>query len=105
MNSMFSVTGRVLHLFAAPGRIDKESGVIDSDKPKVQIIGRIPQHNGEFKYDLVSLTCHDLADFRDLVGRDVSIPIGVFAPKPGQVIFFIPRGCKPALISDVPRET
>ena len=99
MNSMFSVTGRVLHLFAAPGRIDKESGSVDDDKPKVQILGSIPQRNGEYKFELVSLTCHDLTAFQDLVGRDISIAIGVFAPKAGQVIYFIPQGAKPALVA------
>ena len=98
MNSMFSVTGRVLHLFPAPGRIDKESGEVDQDKPKVQILGRIPLRNGEFKFDVISLTCHDLSDFEELRGREVSIPIGSFSPKAGQVIHFIPQGCKPTLI-------
>lgn len=98
MNSMFSVTGRVLHLFAAPGRIDKTSGEVDDDKPKVQILGRIPQRNGEYKFDLISLTCHDLSLFENLVGRDISIAIGVFAPKAGQVIYFIPQGSQPSLV-------
>lgn len=98
MNSMFSVTGRVLHLFAAPGRIDRDSGEVDEDKPKVQILGSVPQRNGQHKYDLVSLTCHDLTLFKDLVGKDISIAIGVFAPKAGQVIYFIPQGAKPVLV-------
>ncbi len=98
MNSMFSVTGRVIHLFAAPGRIDKSSGEVDDDKPKVQIIGSIPQRNGEFKYEIVSLTCHDLTFFADLIGREVCVPIGSFAPKAGQVIYFIPQGCRPVVL-------
>ncbi len=98
MNSLLSVTGRVIHLFAAPGRIDKASGEVDEDKPKVQIIGSLPQRNGEFKYEIISLTCHDLTLFHDLIGHEISIPIGVFAPKAGQVIYFIPQGCKPAVL-------
>lgn len=98
MNSMFSITGRVLHLFPAPGRIDKETGAVDDDKPKVQILGCIPLRNGEFQYDIISLTCHDLSLFESLRGREVSVPIGTFAPKAGQVVHFIPKGCKPALV-------
>lgn len=99
MNSMFSVTGRVIHLFAAPGRVDKESGSVDDDKPKVQILGLIPQRNGEHKYELVSLTCHDLTAFQDLVGQYISIAIGAFSPTAGQVIYYIPQGAKPALVA------
>lgn len=98
MNSMFSVTGRIVHLYAAPGRIDKESGEADDDKPKVQIMGCIPQRNGEFKYEIVSLTCHDLPYFEDLKDREVCVPIGTFSPKAGQVIYFIPKGSRPVVL-------
>jgi hypothetical protein len=95
--SMFQICGVVVHLFNAPGRIDKESGVVDDDKPKVQIMGEVPQRNGQIRLDLVSLTCHNPADFSELLGQRVTVALGMFAPKAGQVLYFIPQGCKPSL--------
>jgi hypothetical protein len=95
--SMFQVCGTVARLFDAPGRIDKETGMVDDDKPKVQIIGEVPQRNGQFKLEIISLTCHNPADFLDLLGQRVTVPLGMFAPKAGQVLYFIPQGCKPSL--------
>ena len=40
--SMFQVSGVVLHLFDAPGRIDKDTGEVDDDKSKVQLLGETP---------------------------------------------------------------
>ena len=97
--SMFQICGLVVHLFDAPGRIDKESGQVDDDKPKVQIMGEVPQRNGQVKFELVSLTCHNPADFSEFLGQRVTVPLGIFAPKAGQVLYFIPQGSKPSLAS------
>ena len=97
--SMFLLTGQVMHLFDAPGRIDKTSGEVDADKPKVQIMGEIPQRNGQIKYDIISLTCHSPEDFAGLKGKRVSVPLGMFAPSAGNIVYFIPQGCKPSLVS------
>lgn len=95
--SMFQLCGVIVHIFDAPGRIDKESGQADDDKPKVQIMGEIPQRNGQVKYDLLSLTCHNADDFLPFLSQKVVIPFGFFSPKAGQVLCFIPQGCKPSL--------
>ena len=68
---------QVVHLFDAPGRIDKESGQIDDDKPKVQIMGEVPQRNGQVKFELVSLSCHNPADFSEFLGQRVTVPLGI----------------------------
>lgn len=97
--SMFQVSGVVLHLFDAPGRVDKTSGEVDADKPKVQIMGEIPQRNGQVKYDIIDLTCHSPEDFAGLKGKRVTVPLGMFAPTAGNIVYFIPQGCKPSLES------
>lgn len=94
--SMFTISGVVLHLFDAPGRVDKQSGNIDEDKPKVQLLGEIPQRNGQVKYGLIDLTCRDPEDFRPFLKRHVSCPIGVFSAAKEKTIYFIPEGCKPS---------
>ena len=67
--SMFQVSGVVLHLFDAPGRIDRDTGAVDDDKPKVQLLGEIPQRNGQAKFDVITLTCHNPSDFDGLKGN------------------------------------
>ena len=95
--SMFQVSGVVLHLFDAPGRIDKETGEVDDDKPKVQLLGEIPQRNGQSKFDVITLTCHNPADFDGLKGKRVVVPLGMFSPSKGNIIYYIPQGSKPCL--------
>ena len=95
--SMFQVSGVVLHLFDAPGRIDKETGEVDDDKPKVQLLGEIPQRNGQCKFDVITLTCHNPSDFDGLKGKRVVVPLGMFSPSKGNIIYYIPQGSKPRL--------
>ena len=95
--SMFQVAGVVLHLFDAPGRIDKETGAMEDDKPKVQLLGEIPQRNGQAKLDVITLTCHDKADFEAFKGKRVVVPLGMFSPSKGNILYYIPQGCKPRL--------
>lgn len=95
--SMFQVSGVVLHLFDAPGRIDKDTGAVDDDKPKVQLLGEIPQRNGQAKFDVITLTCHNPADFDGLKGKRVVVPLGMFSPSKGNIVYYIPQGCKPRL--------
>lgn len=96
--SMFQVCGTVLHLFDAPGRVDKATGEADEDKPKVQILGEIPQRNGQVKFDLIALSCHSPEDFRPFLGKRVAVPLGMFAAAKEKIVYFIPQGCKPTLV-------
>jgi len=95
--SMFQVCGQVMHLFNAPGRVDKETGDVDDDKPKVQLLGQIPQRNGEHKFEVITLTCHEPKYFESLTGKHVRVPLGMFSPSKGNIVYFIPEGCKPVL--------
>lgn len=95
--SMFQISGVVLHLFDAPGRVDKETGAVDDDKPKVQLLGEIPQRNGQAKFDVITLTCHNPSDFDGLKGKRVVVPLGMFSPSKGNIVYYIPQGCKPLL--------
>lgn len=95
--SMFQVTGLVLHTYDAPAAVDKKTGeVTREEKPKVQLIGDIPLPNGQARYDMITLSCEDRAEFEALKGRKVSIPLGMFAAGKDQLVYFIPKGCHPA---------
>jgi len=95
--SMFNITGRVINTFEAPGRkANEKAGVEAQDaKPKVQILGEMPVPGEQTRMELVTLTCEDQAEYEAFKGRVISVPMGVFAPARGQIIYFIPKGSHP----------
>jgi len=98
--SMFQVTGQVVHVFDAPEVVSKETGEVTRDsRPKVQLIGDIPLSNGETRYDLVTLSIDDKTDWEPLRGKKISVPLGLFAPAKGSIVYFIPKGCRPRVTS------
>lgn len=95
--SMFTLTGKVVHFFDAPGYRDRETGGLSEDTPKVQILGVVPQRNGHQKLQMVDLTCRDPSSFKPFLGMTVTVPIGFYAAAKDKAVFFIPEGCKPVL--------
>lgn len=93
--SMFNVTGQVLHVFQDADRTDTSTGEIQKGKPRVQILGDVPLANGEIRRDMVTLSVERKADYESLVGKVISVPLGMFSPSKGQVVYFIPKGGKP----------
>lgn len=97
--SMFQVSGVVLHTYDSPAAVDKRTGEITrEEKPKVQLLGDIPLPNGQFRCDMITLSCEDKGEFEALKGRKVTVPLGMFSPAKEQIIYFIPKGCHPALV-------
>jgi hypothetical protein len=96
--SMFSITGQVINTFEAPGRAANEKTGLDAleAKPKVQLLGAMPVPGGQqMRMELVTLTCEDQAVYDAFRGKTISVPLGVFAPARGQVVYFIPKGSLP----------
>lgn len=97
--SMFTVSGLVLHTYDSPASVDKKTGEITrEEKPKVQLLGDIPLPNGQFRCDMITLTCEDKAEFEALKGRKVAVPLGMFSPAKDQIIYFIPKGARPTAL-------
>ncbi len=96
--SMFSVTGQIMNVFTPPDRTDKETGVTEKSKPKVQLLGVLPLQNGETQFDMITLSVEDKAAFEKLKGKKVRLPLGVFASK-NSIIYFIPKGSLPELVT------
>ena len=94
---MFQVTGQVLHVYQEPDRTDTETGEIQKGKPKVQILGDVPLANGETRRDMVTLSVDRKSDYESLIGSTISVPLGMFSPGKGQVVYFIPKGGKPTI--------
>lgn len=99
MLSMFTVTGQILKTFIQPGQLNKETGETSKSSIKVQLMGEIPVQGGESRLDLISLTVEDQKIYDELRTKRVRIPIGFFAPQKGNIIYFIPKGALPEVIS------
>jgi hypothetical protein len=99
MLSMFTVTGQVLKTFIQPGAIDKETGEVGKSSVKVQIMGEIPVNGGESRLDLITLTVENQKTYTDLVNKKVRVPLGFFAPQKGTIVYFIPKGAAPEMVS------
>jgi hypothetical protein len=96
---MFTVTGQVLKTFIQPGLVDKDSGQVGKSSSKVQIMGEMPVQGGESRLDLITLTVEDKKTYDELKGKKIRVPLGFFAPQKGNIVYFIPKGAMPEIIS------
>ena len=87
---MLTLNGVVQNVLDVPARTDKKTGEIFPAKSQVQIMAENVLQNGQKRLDLVTLTTEYPDAFRKLLGRPVSIPVGVFAT--GQISFYALKG-------------
>jgi len=99
MLSMFTVTGQVLKTFIQPGQVDRETGEVGKSSAKVQIMGEMPVQGGQSRLDLITLTIEDKKTYDELQSKRVRVPLGFFAPQKGNIVYFIPKGAQPEIIS------
>lgn len=82
--SMITMTGQLINTYSQQSTFDGQT----TEKPRIQVLGDVVQKNGAVKKDLVTITVHDLARYESKVGEAVSVPVGVFSPAKGQVVFY-----------------
>ena len=97
--SMFNITGKVLNCFVQHQRPNKETGEVIPPKSKVQIMDSVPVMSGASKYEMIDLSVPEGMDFKQYEGEVVSVPLGVFAPAKGSVIYFIPQGSNVTVVT------
>jgi hypothetical protein len=100
MISMFTVTGKVLKTFIQPGQTDKETGEIGKSSVKVQLMGEMPVQGGDSRLDLITLTVENQKTYEDLRSKLIRVPLGFFAPQKGNIVYFIPKGATPEIVSN-----
>ena len=93
--SMLTMNGQLLNSFTSPLATNKE-GKEYGGQNKIQLLGDVVLDNGEVKKEMFTLTAHDVSDFKGLEGKNISVPIGLFAQQ-NSIIYFIPKGSKPSL--------
>jgi len=93
--SMFTVSGKVINVFDQPGKVDKETGEVGEITPRLQLLGNMPMPNGEMRMDMITVKVENKEVYKPLSGKDIRLPIGVFAPSKGQIVYYVPKGAKP----------
>lgn len=87
---MFFLKGQLVNLFESPKGVSK-SGEEYGGNSKLQVLGDIPLKNGECRKEIVTLSTDEPEKFKSFVGRDISLPVGIFSSK-GVTHYFIPKG-------------
>lgn len=91
--SMLTMNGQLLNIFVSPKGENKE-GKEYGGQHKIQLLGDVALPNGEVRKDMFTLTAHEIEDFKSLEGKNISVPVGIFAQSKA-VTYFIPKGSKP----------
>ena len=94
MKPMFTLNGILLHVFETPKGVNKKTGEEYESQDKVQILGDIPLVNGQARKDIITITTHDIANLRGMVGKAVNLPVGMFAQGKGLITYFMPKGSR-----------
>lgn len=90
---MLTLSGTVLNVYQAPQGVSK-AGEAYGGGYKVQLQASNELKNGETRIELITLTAKEPGAFRDLMGKVVRVPVGVFSSGSG-VQFYITQNGKP----------
>jgi len=99
--SMITCQGKLINTFKAnpvkERRDGVETGVLIPGKDKIQIMGDSIMQSGEKRALLQDFTCHDIAAFKQHLGKDIRFEIGIMSAG-DNTILFIPKGTYPELV-------
>jgi hypothetical protein len=96
---MFTVMGKVVHVFDQPGRLDKATGEMTEDTVRLQMMGQMPVQGGETRLDLITVKVDNKEKYEKLRNKEIRLPVGAFSPSKGQIIYFVPKGSEPELVA------
>lgn len=94
---MLQINGQVMNVFTVEAGKDKDGKDYD-ERSKVQLMGQVALQNGDTKLDLMDLTVDDVSAWSGLVGKQIAIDVGAFAPSKGNIIYFVRKGAKPKIM-------
>ena len=96
---MFTVTGKVVHVYDQEGAIDRDTGEKSDDTVRLQMMGEMPVQGGASRFEMITVKVDNKKTFEDLKGKEIRLAVGAFSPQKGQIIYFIPKGAKPKLVA------
>lgn len=85
---MLVIKGQVFNVYTTKKGVTKD-GKEFGGEAKVQLLAEVPAEDGTSKSELVDLKVKDPRPFALHRSHDVEVPVGVFSPARGQVVFFI----------------
>ena len=97
--SMFTVTGKVVHVFDQEGALNKETGEKTPDSVRLQMMGEMPVQGGASRFEMITVKVDNKKIYEVLKGKEIRLAVGAFSPQKGQIIYFIPKGAKPELVA------
>jgi hypothetical protein len=75
---MLTLNGIVQNVFRTEATTDKKTGEVRPAKDRVQIMAENTLQNGDKRIELVTLSVDTPEAYRQLIGRSVRVPVGVF---------------------------
>lgn len=93
--SMFRVSGQVMKVYRQE-RTDRDTGEVQA-QTRVQLLGEVPTRDGgDTKLDFIDLRAPEplVEPLKRVVGKNISLPVGVFAPAKGRLVWYVPTGAK-----------
>lgn len=96
---MLSLTGTLINTFKTEGGVGKDGEPYDPQF-KIQLLGDVANANGTIKKDMYTLTVKNPSDFECFEGKEIIVPIGVFASGK-QLTYFVSKGGKPSLTNPI----
>jgi len=97
--SMFTVTGKVVHVFDQEGSVSRETGEKQPDSVRLQMMGEMPVQGGETRFEMITVKVDDKKRYEVLKDKNIRLAVGAFSPQKGQIIYFIPKGARPELVA------
>jgi hypothetical protein len=94
---MLTLNGQVVNVFQNPSGKNKATGMEYGGQDRVQIMAQNTLKNGDTRVDLINLTVTNAEDYKTLQGRNVRVPVGVFA-KDGTINFYVAPGTLPEIV-------
>jgi len=100
---MLTIVGKLENIFTKPEYLDKASGEVVPAKLYLQIMGKFPQENGDFRFEMKDIKA-DITAFesiKSLKNKRISVPVSPFTPRNSQAIYYsIPKGILPEIIEN-----
>lgn len=75
---MLTLNGQVANIYESPRGVNKTTGEAFGGQHRIQVMCENTLQNGERRIELVDLTLDDVVPYRDKLGQQVSIPVGVY---------------------------
>lgn len=88
--SYLTMTGVLENVLTTQARVDRKTGEVIQPRHQIQLQCESPLENGEKRLELQTLTVADRSAYDALVGKPVSVAVGVFI-NGNRLQFFVPK--------------